>query len=79
MKHCWCNIYFFSRLLCLPIAMKPPMDCNPCIRIWTTLSNDQFLSHQLSEWQKLIELYMTMVMGNIEDERCFFKFGVCEE
>jgi hypothetical protein len=39
------------------------------------LSNNQFLSHLLSKWLKLIELSMAMVMGNIEDERCFSNMG----
>jgi hypothetical protein len=55
--------------------MKPPMDFNPCTKIWTTLSNNQLLSHRLSEWLKLIALYMAMVMGGIEDERCFSNLG----
>ncbi len=78
MRHCRCNILFFSRLLCLPcshVPMKPLMDCKPCTKIWTTLSNNQLLSHQLFEWLKLIELYMAMVMGNVEDEKCFSNLG----
>ncbi len=56
--------------------MKLPMDYNPCMKISTTLSNNQFLSHQLFGWLKLIELVVVMVMGNVEDEKCFSNLGL---
>jgi hypothetical protein len=51
--------------------MKLLMDCNPCTKISTTLSNNQFISHQLFRWLKLNELFVAMVMGNVKDEKCF--------
>ncbi len=56
--------------------MKLPMDCNPCTKISTTLSNNQLFYHRLFGWLKLIELFVVMVMGNIEDERCFSNLGL---
>jgi hypothetical protein len=34
------------------------------------LFHNQIISHKLFEWLKLIS--MTMVLGNVEGERCFF-------
>jgi hypothetical protein len=39
--------------------------------MWCMLSNNQFIEHWLFEWFKLIELLMAMVLGSVEDERCF--------
>jgi len=38
-------------------TMKPPLNCNPCFRMWALL----------------VELSMAMVFGNMENERCFMK------
>ncbi len=56
-------------------AMSHPLDCNPCTKIWTNLVNIQLLFHQLFEWLKLIDLSMAMIMGSVEDERCFSNLG----
>jgi len=70
MKHCWCNNRFSSRILCLLIAMKLPMDYNPCMKIRTTLSNNQLLSHRLFEWLKLIELSMDIWLSRCSPISC---------
>jgi hypothetical protein len=51
--------------------MKPLLDCNPCSRMWTLLTINQIICFKLSEWLKLVELSMAMVLGSVEDERCF--------
>ncbi len=57
-------------------TMKPPMDCNPCTKILITLSNNQLLSHRLFGWLKLIKLFVVIVMGSVEDEKCFSNMGL---
>jgi hypothetical protein len=39
--------------------------------MWRMLSSNQFTKHQLFEWLKLIKLSMAMVLGSVENERCF--------
>ncbi len=56
--------------------MKPLMDYNPCTKISTTLSNNQLLSHGLFGWLKLIKLFVVMVMGNVEEDKCFSNLGL---
>ncbi len=62
---------FFKMFSNCHATMKLLMDCNPCTKNSTTLSNNQFISHRLFRWLKLNELFVAMVMGNIKDERCF--------
>jgi hypothetical protein len=52
-------------------TMKPPLDCNPCFRMWALLITNQTICSKLLEWLKLVELSMVMVLSNMEDERCF--------
>jgi hypothetical protein len=46
------------------------------MKISTIVSNNQLLSHRLLGWLKLIKLFVVMVMGTIEDERCFSNLGL---
>jgi hypothetical protein len=39
--------------------------------MWCMLSSNQFIEHRLFERFKLIELSMAMVLGSVENERCF--------
>jgi len=39
--------------------------------MWALLASNQIISHKLLEWLKFIELFMAMVLGSVEDERCF--------
>ncbi len=76
MKHCSCNMHMFSNSLCSPIAMLPlVLLYNPCTKIWTKLATNQLLFHRLSKWLKFIELSMAIIMGSVEDERCFSNQG----
>jgi hypothetical protein len=52
------------------VAMKPPLDCNPCSRMWALLTINQITCFNLLKWLKLVELSMVMVLSNVEDERC---------
>jgi len=53
------------------VAMKSPTNCNLCSKMWTLLTSNQIISHKLLERLKFIELFMAMVLGSVEDERCF--------
>ncbi len=55
--------------------MNPPLDYDPCTKIWTNLANNQLFFHWLLEWLKLIKLSTAMIMGNVEDERCLSNMG----
>jgi len=56
-------------------TINPPINYNPCTNIWIKLANNQLLCHWLSKWLKFIGLFMAIIMGNIEDDKCFFNFG----
>jgi hypothetical protein len=43
---------------------------NPCSKMWVLLTNNQIIFHKLYEWLKFIKLFMIMVLGSVEDERC---------
>ncbi len=40
------------------VVMKPPLDCNPCSRMWALLTINQITCFNLLEWLKLVELSM---------------------
>jgi hypothetical protein len=51
--------------------LKPPTNCNPCLKMSAILlANNRIVSHKLFEWLKFIS--MTIVLGSVEDEQCFF-------
>jgi hypothetical protein len=52
-------------------TMKPPLNCNQCFRMWALLTTNQIICSKLLEWLKLVELFMAMVLSNVENERCF--------
>jgi hypothetical protein len=39
--------------------------------MWALLSTNQIICSKLSEWLKLVELSMAMVLSNVEDDMCF--------
>ncbi len=39
--------------------------------MWALLASNQIISHKLAEWLKFIEIFMVMVLENVEDERYF--------
>jgi len=52
-------------------TMKPPLDCNPCFKMWALLTINQIICPKFLEWLNLVELSMVMVLNSMEDERCF--------
>jgi hypothetical protein len=68
--------FFKAIMLAKSIAtMKPPLDCNPCSRMWALLTTNQIVYSKLLKWLKLVELSMAMVFSNVEGERCFFNMS----
>jgi hypothetical protein len=58
------------------VVMKPPLDCHPWSRMWTLLTINQIICSKLLKWLKLVELSMAMVLGSVEDERCFSNLSI---
>jgi hypothetical protein len=70
------TIFFKMTMMSNVIAtMKPSINCNLYSKMWALFVNNQIISHKLFEWLKPIELFMTMVLGSVEDERCYFIFS----
>jgi len=45
---------------------------NPVIELWHTLSQPRHLQKLISAYFKVAEIGMCLVLGSVEDERCFF-------
>lgn len=52
-------------------ACSPPFNLNPLIKLWRTLFASRHLSKLISEYMKLAQLGSVLVLGSVEDERCF--------
>jgi hypothetical protein len=52
-------------------ACAPPFDINPVIKLWRNLSKSRHLCKLISEYFKLAEIGCCLVLGSVEDERCF--------
>jgi hypothetical protein len=50
-------------------VMLPPHDYNPTTQLWGRFASSAIVSQWLSKWFKLVQLYMVMIIGNVEDER----------
>jgi hypothetical protein len=51
--------------------MLLPHDCNPTTRLWGRFASSAVVSQWFSERFKLVQLYMVMIIDNVEDERTF--------
>jgi len=70
------TIFFRMTMMSNVVAtMKPLIHCNIWSKMWALFVNSQIISHKLYEWLKPIELFVAMVLGSVEDERCFFTFS----
>ncbi len=47
------------------------MTYNPITKLWFNLSSNVVLKHPLFEPFKLVEIFIIMVLNNMEDEWCF--------
>ena len=52
-------------------ACSPPLSVNPVVKLWNTLSQSRHLQKLISEYFKLAEIGCCLVLGSVEDERCF--------
>jgi hypothetical protein len=53
-------------------CMTLAFDLNPLTKMWHLVTTSQVLSFNFPKYVKLIELAMVQIVGNVEDERCFF-------
>jgi hypothetical protein len=51
--------------------LKKPYTVNPVTRMWLSIDGNSYLRHSLSEFMKVAELGITMVLGSVQDERTF--------
>lgn len=52
-------------------AMNGDLPLNPLTRLWRRLEASGLLRHKLSEYLKVVEMAVVIVLGNVEDERTF--------
>lgn len=53
-------------------ACAPPLQVNPLVKLWRGLSASRSLCRLIPEYLKLAEMGSVLVLGSVEDERCFF-------
>jgi hypothetical protein len=51
--------------------LEPPLVYNHVTPLWSTLTSNNILQHQLLEYFALVELFVVMILGSAEDEHCF--------
>jgi hypothetical protein len=51
--------------------MKKPYHINSATRLWHSINANSFLCHSLSEYIKVIEVALVMVLGSVQDEKTF--------
>ena len=52
-------------------ACEPPFLVNPVIKLWRNLSQSRHLESLISEYFKVAEIGCCLVLGSVEDKRCF--------
>lgn len=52
-------------------ACGPPFHINPVIKLWKKLGQSLHLRKLISEYFKLADIGCCLVLGSVEDERCF--------
>ncbi len=56
------------------VTMEPLFDSNPLNQIWRTIDAFWVLMHYFPEYLKLAKMAIFHVLGNVEDEKCFYYF-----
>jgi hypothetical protein len=51
--------------------LKRPFTINPVTRMWLSIDGNSFLRHSLSEYLKVVEIGIAIVLGSVQDERTF--------
>ena len=52
-------------------AMEEPRDENPLIKVWVRIGQNALMLSRLSEYIKVAEIAVAVVLGSVEDERTF--------
>jgi len=52
-------------------ALHPPPNYNPTTNMWAWLASNVVLPQKLSNFLKLVEIAIVMVVNNVEDEKIF--------
>ena len=52
-------------------ACALPLTTNPMIKVWRTLSPSRHLRKLISKYFKVAKIGVCLVLGSMEDERCF--------
>jgi hypothetical protein len=53
------------------VIMQLLFDLNLLIHLWHTISSSRILCHNPFEYFMLVEIGSNLVLGNMEDEKCF--------
>ena len=53
------------------VVCSPPFVVNPVIKLWRNLLQSRHLASLISECFKIAEIGCCMVLGSVEDKRCF--------
>jgi hypothetical protein len=56
-------------------VMEGPHDQNPLTRMWQRIGQNVLMLNRLSEFIKLCEIALTVVLGSVEDKRTFSTLG----
>jgi hypothetical protein len=72
-------IFKFTMKTQVPKAMAEPFDTNPVTKLWVTINNNALLTQQLSEYLKLAEIMIVLVLESIEDKRTFSTFAFMKD
>jgi hypothetical protein len=56
-------------------VMEEPRDVNPLTKLWVKVRQNTLILNRLSEFIKVVELTVTVVLGSVEDERTFSTLG----
>jgi hypothetical protein len=56
-------------------VMEEPRDKNPVTKLWEKIGSNALMLNRLSEFFKVAEIVMTVVLRSVEDERTFLMLG----
>jgi hypothetical protein len=51
--------------------LQRPLTLNPVTRLWRSIEANSYFKHALSEFIKIVEIAIVMVLGLVQDERTF--------
>jgi hypothetical protein len=57
------------------VAMEEPRDINPVTKLWEKIGSNALMLNHLSEFFKIADIAVNVVLGSVEDERTFSTLG----